>query len=108
MAILLFVHLTRHSSTASEQLSFISLVPEIGTSGLMSGDGKRSVAGPSNRAHPRFYHFRRFDVASYSAGARDLSAEKRSAACSSVSDVKAMSPTASAFLTASSNISFLI
>jgi hypothetical protein len=44
MAILLFVHLTRHSSTASEQLSFISLVPEIGTPGLMSGDGKRSVA----------------------------------------------------------------
>jgi hypothetical protein len=43
MAILLFVHLTRHSSTASEQLSFISLVPEIGTPGLMSGDGKRSV-----------------------------------------------------------------
>jgi hypothetical protein len=44
MAILLFVHLTRHSSTASEQLSFISLVSEIGTAGLMSGDGKRSVA----------------------------------------------------------------
>jgi len=39
MAILLFVHLTRHSSTASEQLSCISLVPEIGTPGLMSGDG---------------------------------------------------------------------
>jgi hypothetical protein len=39
------------------------------------------------------YHFRRFDVAWYSAGAHDLSAEKRSAACSSVSDVKAMSPT---------------
>jgi hypothetical protein len=35
--------------------------------------------GPSNRAHPRLYHFRRFDVAWYSAGARDLSAEKRSA-----------------------------
>ena len=48
---------------------------------------------PSNRAHPRLYHFRRFDVAWYSAGARDLSAEKRSAACSSVSAVKAMSPT---------------
>jgi hypothetical protein len=43
MAILLFVHLTRHSSTASEQLSLISLVPEIGTPGLMSGDGKRSL-----------------------------------------------------------------
>ena len=28
MAILLFVHLTRHSSTAIEQLSCISLVPE--------------------------------------------------------------------------------
>jgi len=39
MAILLFVHLARHSSTASEQLSCISLVPEIGTLGLMSGDG---------------------------------------------------------------------
>jgi hypothetical protein len=25
---------------------------------------------PSNRAHPRFYHFRRFDVASYSASDR--------------------------------------
>jgi hypothetical protein len=39
MAILLFVHLMRHSSTAGEQLSCISLVREIGTPGLMSGDG---------------------------------------------------------------------
>jgi hypothetical protein len=39
MAILLFVHLTRHSSAANEQLSCISLVPEIGTPGLMSEDG---------------------------------------------------------------------
>jgi hypothetical protein len=39
MAILLFVHFTRHSSTASEQLSCISLVPEIGTLGLTSGCG---------------------------------------------------------------------
>ena len=29
-------------------------MPEIGTSGSMSGDGKRGVAdGPSYRAHPR-------------------------------------------------------
>jgi hypothetical protein len=93
MAILLFVHLTRHSSTANEQLSCISLVPEIGTPGLMRMGNGALPHGPSNRAHPRLYHFRRFDVASYSAGARDLNAERRSAACLSVSDVKAMSPT---------------
>jgi hypothetical protein len=31
-------------------------MPEIGTSGLMSGDGKRGVGQrPSYRAHPRLY-----------------------------------------------------
>src|SRR5436190_7696393 len=54
MAILLFVHLARHSSTASEQLSCISLVREIGTLGLMSGDGQRSVAAWSKQPHCRF------------------------------------------------------
>src|SRR6266404_1401925 len=33
-------------------------MPEIGTSGLMSGDGKRGdgLRPPSYRAHPRLYH----------------------------------------------------
>ena len=32
-------------------------MPEIGTSGLMSGDGKRGDGqNPSHRAHPRLYH----------------------------------------------------
>ena len=33
-------------------------MPEIGTSGSMSGDGKRGVGhkAPSYRAHPRLYH----------------------------------------------------
>ena len=32
-----------------------SRMPEIGTSGLMSGDGKRGGAHVSTRAHPRLY-----------------------------------------------------
>jgi hypothetical protein len=35
-------------------------MPEIGSSGLMSGDGKRGVGqAPSYRAHPRLYHLGR-------------------------------------------------
>jgi len=32
-----------------------SRMPEIGTSGLMSGDGKRGGGNVSTRAHPRLY-----------------------------------------------------
>ena len=32
-----------------------SRMPETGTSGLMSGDGKRGGANVSTRAHPRLY-----------------------------------------------------
>ncbi len=36
-------------------------MPAIGTSGSMSGDGKRGVghSAPSYRAHPRLYHLRK-------------------------------------------------
>jgi hypothetical protein len=38
-------------------------MPEIGTSGLMSGDGKRGDGQrPSHRAHPRLYRSGNFSV----------------------------------------------
>jgi hypothetical protein len=47
-------------------------MPEIGTSGSMSGDGKRSVGhgAPSNRAHPRLYRLGRLGCCSKSAAIR--------------------------------------
>jgi hypothetical protein len=48
MAILLFVHLTRHSSTAIEQLSCISLVPEkAADEGIFPGCDRGSGRGRS-------------------------------------------------------------